>query len=134
MSPIGQFKRLDPMDKSVIRISAIAVAALIAVVLMAGVVVAVVLSYGSNGTSHKASTAASLANQNAINAVKTAQADCQTWHDLSLIIPAQGASPSGLQLYSDFRKSYLNKGCIALLGKLPPADPRVAPLVPPEVR
>lgn len=120
MSPFRRFKRLDALDKSVVRLAGIAAAALVAVVLMAGVVVAVVLSYGSNGTSHEA--------------VVTAQADCETWHDLSTIIPADGTKPSGLQLYADFRKSYTRKGCDKLFGKLPPADPRLDQYLPPELR
>lgn len=71
--------------------------------------------------------------QQASAAQRYSQADCGTWHDLTLIPPTTGASVSGLKLWAGFRNSYVHKGCVAIKGPVPPVDPRLLPYLDPGV-
>lgn len=131
---VQKFQSLEPIEKTIMGLATLAGIAIAMALSITVAFVSYSASQHSDSTSTKANNAAAQAAAVAKAAQDATQADCGTWRDLSTIPPAATASPSGLQLYADFRTSYLKKGCIAVLGKLPPADPRIAPLVPAAVK
>lgn len=87
-----------------------------------------VSSAQAKANSSLAQAASAKANEAADLAKQYAQADCVSWHDIAMVPPP--AQTKTLQLWADFRKTYYGKDCVPITGKLPPADPRLFPLLP----
>lgn len=133
MSPLSWFHRLharfnalEPIEKTFIKLALLAGA-------MIALAISLTIAFVSLATSQHSDHNSSQAVLSAKAARDIAQADCETWRDLSSIPPSATTTPSGLQLFADFRISYARKGCVDLLGELPKADPRIVPLLPPGV-
>lgn len=104
--------------------------AIIAVMAASGIVYGIVNQHSDAQTRQLTQQVRQLAQQ----AQGYAQADCGTWHGLTIIPPTPGASESGLRLWAGFRNTYVHKGCVAIKGTVPPADPRLKPYLDPGVR
>lgn len=125
MSPRARFSRLAPIEKRVLQLGAFSAVALVMIIALVIAVVALSTAKDSKSTANTAKNAAVQAAAAASAAQAFAQADCGTWHDLALIPPSPTATESGLKLWAGFIDSYVNKGCVAISGKLPPPDPRL---------
>jgi hypothetical protein len=60
--------------------------------------------------------------------------DCPFFRDLATLPLSPQATKTGFLIVADSRIAYVSHDCVAKLGKLPPADPRVLPYLPPEAR
>lgn len=79
-------------------------------------------------------TTALLASRAADHSTHAVQGSCQFYRDLAAVPIAPTSTKALLTIIADARVAYDTADCPLIKGKLPPADARVKPLLPPGLR